>query len=189
MNEEVKEYFDNLAHNWGEDEKYSLVKNELENLNIEKGSKILDLACGTGVISNVLQSISGTKLKAIDLSSKMIEEAKLKNHNPNIDFECVDFYEFGEKDYDYIVCYNAYPHFLDLEKFKEKLYETLKSGGKFIIIHSNTKDEINNHHKNCMKVSRILKDSKTESSYYTDLFRIEKLIENDEMYVIIGEKI
>lgn len=189
---DTREFFNNLASNWSKystDEQIQKAKTLLDKLNIKEGSRVLDLACGTGVISNTLYNYSKRNVIAIDLSDKMIEEAKRLNENSHIKFLNEDFYTYNTIPFDYIVVYNAYPHFLELDRFKQKLFELLEENGKFMICHSLSREALKAHHSGEVStISRDLKEVKEEASFYNDLFDIEYAYEDDNSYIIIGRK-
>lgn len=189
-NKHIESFFDNLAPTWDnaqdrEDLKFALI----DQLELKEGDRVLDLACGTGVVTSKIQSITKTKVTALDISKNMIEIAKSKCQNPEIDFKVGDFYEFNETNYDYIVILNAYPHFLDLDGLKKKLYETLKHQGRVAIIHACGREELNSHHAaHALNVSRMLNSVDEEAKFYSDCFRIIKKEEDNNHYILILEK-
>ena len=189
---DTREFFNKLAPTWSNfttEEQIKKVKTLLDKLDIKEGTRVLDLACGTGVISNTLYDYSKRNVLAIDISDKMIEEAKRLNENSHIKFINQDFYTFNTIPFDYIVIYNAYPHFLELDKFKKKLYDLLDENGEFMICHSLSREALKSHHSGEVStISRDLKEVKEEASFYNDLFDIEYAYEDDESYMIIGRK-
>lgn len=78
----TKEYFNSLADKWDALVKHDIDKIEflLGILRIKKGSYILDVGCGTGVLTEHLLKRVGSegKIFGVDFSEKMIEIAKSK---------------------------------------------------------------------------------------------------------------
>ena len=151
MSKSMSEFFDGLSENWDQNELSSKEQRRefLSFLDIKEGEKVLDLACGTGVITSLLQEKSKCDVIGLDISPKMIEKAKEKEReNPYIHYYVGDFlsYNFNEK-FDHIVVFNAYPHFLDRKAFKNKVLKLLNTNGKLEIIHNISREEIENHHK------------------------------------------
>ena len=187
----VEEYFDKHAENWDSYAQRSAqeLNDLLKDVTIKKGDKVLDLACGTGVITNLLYNKAKTDLYAIDISKKMIEIANKKNTQPNIHFQAIDFLNYKEKDFDAIILFDAYPHFLDVIKFKNHVSKALKRGGFLYIIHDCGRDELNNHHMTFAKdVSRLLLPPLEEAKQYHDNFYIIKAFENNKTYQIYLRK-
>lgn len=188
----VQDYFDSLAPRWDEGEIYPESRREelLSRLGIRPGEKVLDLACGTGIITPLLAKLSGSHVDAIDLSSKMIQKAKEKYAGDSrLSFISGDFldYPFASR-YDWVVVYNAYPHFLDVEAFKRKVLEVLNERGKFAIVHSMSAKELSEHHHNVdPSLFREIPSFKEEAEKYEPEFRILKLEEDDHV-IVVAEK-
>ena len=190
MNEDIRGFFDRVADSY-ESSCDEVATKLLDSLSLEKYPRILDLGCGKGVISEELYKRNKGEVIAIDLSSKMIEHAKEKINNPNITFINADFYEFNdEKKFDAIVCFDAYPHFMDVDGFIKKAGQLLKVGGICAIIHNIGRPTLNEHHsKTAGKVSRLLKTPKEEIIPYLDSFIPLSTFEDDHCYKIVLEKI
>ena len=188
MNKIVKEYFDKVAPNYVSDSS-TLVTDLLDSLNLHNYKRILDLGCGKGVISEELLNRCNGEVVAIDLSSKMIELAKEKINNPKIHFINADYYQFNDDKFDAIICFDAYPHFFDVEAFINKSDELLNENGLLAIIHNIGRSTLNEHHKrNAGKVSRLLKNPKEEVMPFLNKFTPIELFEDDNCYKIILKK-
>lgn len=192
MSLSMKEFFDSLSTSWDEKEQSSLDerRNFLSFLDIKEGEKVLDLACGTGVITPLLLEKSKCQVTAIDLSPKMIEIAKKKYHDsPLMKFISADFYNFNEGKYDWIIVFNAYPHFLNREAFKEKVLELLNENGKLAIIHNlSRKTLIKTHEGKAHPYSRDLESPRDEARFYQDKMNVILSKEDDTSYKLILEK-
>lgn len=192
-NRQIKAFFDGLAEDWDKNDghDYKKISRLLSQIGIKKGDKILDVACGTGVISQQLYARSKEQVVAIDLSKKMIDEAKKKNIDENkVLFMNVDFYEMSMNGFDVIVIFDAYPHFLDLNSLKDSLLYCLKDGGKVCIFHDLGRKMLHDHHKgrDVSLLSRDLKDPFTESEFYSKEFVTLKAIEDESTYFLLMEK-
>ena len=75
-----KDFFNSLAKDW--DARQKLSDDDVFNLvklaNINPGDKVLDVACGTGIIDKHLLKLGAKNVVAIDLSENMIAIAKSK---------------------------------------------------------------------------------------------------------------
>ena len=130
MNEDVRRFFDGLAPSWDQraDDDLSFVASLLKPLEIQEGESILDLGCGTGVITGLLHQMSKAPVLGLDVSPKMIAEAKKKYQGQEgISFEANDFLSWKGGRFDVIVIYNAYPHFVDVSGFVESLKKHLQT--------------------------------------------------------------
>ena len=66
-NKHIESFFNNLAPTWDnsqdrEDFKFALI----DQLGLKEGDRVLDLACGTGIVTSKIQSITKTKVTALD---------------------------------------------------------------------------------------------------------------------------
>ncbi len=190
---EIKEFFDGLADGWNAAEKRS--KKEISDFvetyaGLGKGMKTLDVGCGTGIISDVLFDITNVLVTAIDLSPNMIRIAKVTHDGENIKFSAEDFYSFGGETFDAIVCFNAYPHFLDVEKFAEKAAELLNSGGLLVVLHNMSRTKLSKHHDSVAKnVSRNLLPVEKEADNMKKYFAADRLMDDDDIYLMRLRKI
>lgn len=190
---EVETFFDKCACSWDKNECHSIEEKKylLDKVDIKQNSKILDIACGTGVITRLLHEYSNSVVKGIDISQNMIDIAKKKYQLDSwAIFEKCDFINLKEQNYyDYAIIYNAYPHFLDTDAFAKKLSEVLKKGGKFAILHSLSRYELQRHHSGrAVNVSRTLNAPLIESKVFEPYFDIIEASETEHTFVLIGRK-
>lgn len=189
-NEIVEKYFDNLAGEWDSyqecpaDVKRAL----LEKVGIGEGARVLDVACGTGAITEELHALTGREVLGIDLSGEMIAVAKRKFAGCDwAEFERIDFLDMPEDEvFDDIVIYNAYPHFLDPRALAKKAHVLLKDGGRLAIVHSLGRNILNSHHKqHAMHVSRMIGSPLDEAQSFAPLFTVELAEEDDKHYLLV----
>ena len=185
---ENRNFFNNLSSTWDE---HNTCKIDIvfEVINLKENDVVLDVGCGTGILDKRINYITRSKVVGLDISDKMLEVAKKKNDIDDIIYINQSFYDYNEGGFDKIIIYNAYPHFVLLEEFKEALYRNLKKEGLFLICHSLSRERLNEHHKYLSKdISRDLFDVNKESSFYADLFDIIKAYEDDDCFYILGMK-
>lgn len=104
---------------------------EQNNVNVKTS---LDLACGTGVLCEILHA-KGIDASGMDFSEGMIEIAKQRN--PKIFYEVADMITYRpEKHFDLVTCTgDALNHIMDLKdvaQIFENVYSYLNEGGYFI---------------------------------------------------------
>lgn len=190
-----KEYFNSKAEAWD-----SLVNHDMDKVKkiiafagITDGSHVLDVGTGTGVIIPVLQSYIGNrgKITAIDISDKMIAVAQKKFNDPNVEFVVGDIMEirFKKEQFDYIICYSMFPHFEDQRAAIALLATYLKKDGKLVICHSQSREAINNLHRDL--TGPVQKDRLPTAEILLQYFldsglKESKRIDDEEMFVIIG---
>ena len=102
----------------------------------------MDLACGTGVLCEILQK-SGIKASGMDFSEGMIDIAR--ENNPDIEYEVADMIIYRpEKRFDLVTCTgDALNHIIDLknvEQIFQNVYGYLNEGGYFIFDILNEKE-------------------------------------------------
>jgi len=166
-----KTYFNKIAKDWDEQfytpELAIFLENLLPNFGLEPGQDILDVGTGTGVlIPFLLQAIGPLGfITAIDYSEKMVEICKSKySHLQNVLIELQDVEELNlaSESFDAVTCFGLFPH---LENKKQTLYHikrVLKPGGKFIIAHALSSDEIKYHHSVSSAVAHDVLPEKQE---------------------------
>lgn len=186
-----KEFFNGLAERW--DDMNDVSDERLHELvalcKIKEGDRVLDVACGTGIIDNELIAVGAASVTAIDVSDKMIDIAKSKNTDERIKYLCADFYKLQEGRYDKIVIFNAYPHFTDKSAFVKKLHELLTDDGSFIVLHSSSPASINKHHSGgAKKVSKPLQTAADETHWFRRYFELGEIIDDGTSYMIYGTK-
>lgn len=198
-----KDFFNEVANSWDEMCVHDMKKVEyiLDLIDIKAGSNILDVGTGTGVlIPSLSKRVTMTGcVRAVDVAEQMIEVAQKKNNFENVIFECKDVLEDSEdllvdneSFYDHIICYSMFPHFKDKSEAIEKLSRKLKTGGKFTICHSQSREAINNLHK---KADDIVKeDNLPRVEIIKEYFLKSGLgefveVDNEEMFLVCGCKL
>jgi ubiquinone/menaquinone biosynthesis C-methylase UbiE len=99
-------------------------------LNPQSNERILDLGCGTGDLAHAI-SLSGAHVTGCDLSSEMIEAAKIKY--PSIPFYTADASDFrSEQPFDAVFS-NAALHWMKhADQVVHNIASLLRPGGRFI---------------------------------------------------------
>lgn len=185
MNENIKTFFDSIAVDYTHNES-PLIDDLLDSLFIEKSHRLLDLGCGKGIISSKLAKKSGGEVIGLDISSEMIKYAKESTTNSKVKFINGDFYEFNDSPFDAIICFDAFPHFIDVDGFAKKANELLNKDGLLAILHDIGRPTLNTHHKqHALKVSRVLKEPSEEVKPLLKYFKPIELSESDNYYKII----
>ncbi|NLO89947.1 MAG: class I SAM-dependent methyltransferase [Clostridia bacterium] len=136
--------FDSVAQEydaWYETEMGSLV-HEIEKevifelLKPQKGQRVLDLGCGTGLYSIELAKM-GLKVTGIDISEKMISYARKKSENLGLDIRFIvqDAHSlpFEDDTFDRVVSVTALEFFPEPTRALREAYRVLKPGGRMVI--------------------------------------------------------
>lgn len=99
-----------------------------------QGKSFLDLGCGYGWHCKFAEEQGASRILGIDLSRKMIEEARKRNGSDKIIYRVcgINEYEYPENEWDCIVS-NLVLHYIeDLEPVFQKVFGSLKSEGIFL---------------------------------------------------------
>jgi ubiquinone/menaquinone biosynthesis C-methylase UbiE len=108
-------------------------------MGIQEGLHFLDIGCGTGfAIAEAARKVGGHgQFFGIDLSTKMIEQAKRK-------FDGIGNFTFIESNaesiplesnfFDVIICTNSFHHYYHPQKALGEMYRLLKNSGKVYIL-------------------------------------------------------
>lgn len=99
-----------------------------------RGKAVLDLGCGYGWHCAFAADQGAEQVLGLDLSKKMIEEAKKRNAKKQIEYRVcgIEEYEYPECMWDCVISNLALHYIEDIEKIFQRVHRTLKSGGVFI---------------------------------------------------------
>ncbi|MDE5598609.1 MAG: class I SAM-dependent methyltransferase [Lachnospiraceae bacterium] len=105
-----------------------------DNIKLNPEDKVLDVGCGTGTILKRLNDICHIKGFGIDIEEKMVEQAKLKL--PQMDIQKCDCSNtsFENEMFDSIIACMTFHHFYDQMAFANEMFRILKKGGKLYIV-------------------------------------------------------
>jgi ubiquinone/menaquinone biosynthesis C-methylase UbiE len=117
-----------------------------------EGLSILEPGCGTGRLTQILAHRVGDqgRVVAIDISSKMIELARRRvkvRANVVIQQQALEELPLQEKSFDLIMCHQVFPHLEDKAGNLMRMAWALKFGGRLIIFHLISFEEINDMHR------------------------------------------
>ena len=100
-----------------------------------QGKSVLDLGCGYGWHCRFAAGRGAKRVLGLDLSEKMIAEAKKRNLEPEIEY-CVcgiEEYEYPENTWDCVVSNLALHYIEDIGQVFQKVCRTLTPGGIFLL--------------------------------------------------------
>ena len=188
----VIDFFNKQAADWDaqlirSDEK---IRRILDNAGVRSGSRVLDVACGTGVLIPDYLARNVSHVTAIDIAPEMIRiaEQKFCSFADRVHFLCgdVETADAGT-DYDAIVVYNAFPHFPEPEELIKSLVGHLAIGGKLTIAHGQSRAQIDGHHQgHASKVSVGLMSEHALAGMMRKYLDVTVKISNDRMYQVTG---
>lgn len=185
--QDIISFFDECAPRWDNDlmRNDEVINNILDNSGIGKGVRVLDVACGTGVLfPDYIKR--GAAVTAVDISPEMVKIAKSKF--PDINIICGDVEEtsFAEK-FDVIMVYNAFPHFPNPQRLVERLSTLLVEEGKLSVAHGMSREALLKHHSGKAKeVSLELPEAQKLAKIFEPYFKVDVIISDNEMYQVSG---
>lgn len=187
---EIAAFFDRCAPTWdtGMIRPEAVISAILDNAGVRANADILDVACGTGVLFADYLRRKAASVTAIDLSEQMVQIARQKY--PQVEVLCgdVETAEFS-RTFDVVMVYNAFPHFPEPERLISRLCALLKPGGRLSVAHSMSREKLIAHHSgSASRVSIDLLPAQELAELFARYCHVEKVISNDEMYQVTGQK-
>lgn len=190
--EQVKAYFDGRASGWDERQHPDP---ELIRKILEKGSvkgRVLDVACGTGVLVPFYLKLGVERVVGIDLSPKMIREAEKKfGGEKKASFLVGDAVEAQFKEpFDSVVVFNAWPHFIQPLKALSAFARDLKPGGTLVIAQDKGRKRLNHiHESGAAFVSVPVPPASLLAERMSGWLQVECAEDEEGMYEVAGKKI
>lgn len=189
--DDIRTFFDGLAPGWDRNTHHDerVISALLTLPSCPRGGRVLDVACGTGVLLPYLLALEPEAVHAIDLSPAMVALAAQKHRDPRLTVACADFYTYDRGPFDLITVYSAYPHFFDKAAFARQAAHLLRPGGRLLIAHSQGKDAINARHSGgAAVVSTQLRTPREESVPLAPFFLVDAMVDTTELYLLSGTR-
>ncbi len=185
----IAEFFDAFAPSWDAtmEVREAVIRDILSLSQVSENTRVLDIACGTGVLFPFYDKLGATVVGA-DISEEMVRIAKSKF--PQKEIICVDAesYDF-EKRFDVIMIHNAFPHFSDGDKLIEHLSSFLEKGGRLTVAHSMSEAELESCHSGAAKdVSLSLPSKEKLTAVMRPYLDVDVAISDERMYIVSGVK-
>lgn len=189
--QDIIDFFDRAAERWDAEMIKSdrIIETILSGAGITAGQRILDVACGTGVMIPYYLSQNAAHITAVDISPEMTKIARGKFPQANVEILCGDIetLELPEK-FDAVMVYNAFPHFPDPEGLIATLASLLNPGGTLTIAHGMSRAHIDAHHRGkASKVSLGLMHEDDLAAIMAKHLHVTVKISNDQMYQVTGQ--
>ncbi len=186
----VISFFNKCAALWDEEliRNDSVINSILDIAGVKDNISVLDVACGTGVLFDDYLKRNVLSVDAIDISPEMVKASKIKY--PEINVICGDAEDYCfDKEFDCIVIYNAFPHFINESKLFKNLVSHLKNGGRLTVAHGMSREAILKCHSGkASHISKELPQINTLAEIMSGFVDVDVTISNSEMYVVSGYK-
>ncbi len=145
------EYFDKKAIEWGSkkyigDQQHKVLA-ILSRYNIQPAGIIVDVGCGTGVLSPLL-SPNAKMIISLDSSLEMLRHfCGAKNTAPVLLIQCfAEEIPLPDAFADWVIFYSSFPHISDKIKTLGEAHRILKPEGNLVIFHTVSRIAINQKH-------------------------------------------
>ena len=188
--QEIITFFDRLAPSWDAEPRADRGKINflLDQAGIVAGSRVLDVACGTGVLFPFYLERQVAAVTAVDISPEMVRIASKKAQDPRIRVICADI-EALQPDHqvDCCVIYNAFPHFVEPSQVIGALTQWLVPGGRLTVAHGLSLKELNAHHQGtASRVSRGLLPMPEMQALLGQWLHVDRALSDDAKYLASG---
>lgn len=164
---------------------FQSTKKLVELVNISKGDAVLDVACGTGVVTNEIQKKIGKSgyVVGIDTSSTAIKIAKKWNgKKSNVSFVNTDAEKFHfSKKFDVVTCQYALFFFPNAQKALKNMKNSLKKSGNIGISVHGSKDTVPFFSNIIDSVTRYIPDYVPPGSPDLDRFGTKSALKSEVM--------
>jgi ubiquinone/menaquinone biosynthesis C-methylase UbiE len=143
-NENTKDWFQEWANEYDEtlgkvDRHHEMLDLAVQLSEVQPESQVLDIGCGTGLLSLKFLKMAACNITAIDSSTQMLsifkeKVAKYKLIDRVQCIQCsVEDMKFESNQFDIVAATVALHHVQEKQPVLENIFSVLKSGGKFII--------------------------------------------------------
>jgi len=190
-NNDIIAFFDRWASDWDadmirDDRKIGFI---LDAAHVVPCARVLDVACGTGVLFGDYLARQAAHVTAVDISPEMARIASSKAEGTCIRVLCGDAQTLDlSGPFDCCVIYNAFPHFTNPEALIARIASFLRAGGTLCIAHGMSLDALHRHHERARSVSREMFTAEALSAMMAPYFDIETTVSDDEKFVVAGKK-
>ncbi|MDR0952632.1 MAG: methyltransferase domain-containing protein [Elusimicrobiota bacterium] len=160
-------FFDSIAPKWDEMEnpKYTKrIASHFKKIKVKPDEKILDAACGTGILEPYLKEADTLFL---DISKNMLLELLKKYPAAKTLRSSFESAKLPKNYFNKILFFNSFPHFENKAAVVKKAYKLLKEGGELIIFHSLTRAELAKVHGGSKETK---KDAVPTQSEFKEMF-------------------
>lgn len=146
--DEVRRFFDGLAPTWADNPKpdQARLATILDSLGDLAGSRVLDVACGTGVLAPYLLERGAAHVCGVDLSSGMVESACARNLGEKVEFLVADACTAALPAHDACIVFNAIPHFADPARLFANVARSLSPAGALVVAHDASREQVDGYH-------------------------------------------
>jgi len=189
---EVQAYFDAHASEWDARmvRPQAIIDQILNAAGVTEGCRVLDVACGTGVLFEDYLRRGVTRITGVDLSPQMARIARRKYPQSHVEVLCGDIETVVLPPvFDCCVVYNALPHFPDPARLIARLAQFVVTGGRLCLAHSMGREQLLRHHAGRAEaVSRALPEADVLCAMFAPHFISDTTISLPDRYIAAGSR-
>ena len=188
---DIAAYYDSVASFWDDD--YSDAKAArivAATVSIPRGGAcVLDSGCGSGSMFMDLLEAGACEIEGVDISKGMIQAAQEKfSFDPRIHVLQEDYLEHETPGYDVLMAFNSYQHFLQPNLFLQKARELLRPHGRLTVAFPFDRERMNILSAILPAgLARGLLPADEEIVFWSELFHVDCVCDNESFYMISGE--
>lgn len=103
-------------------------------LPVFKGKRVLDLGCGFGWHCRYALEQGAVYALGIDISEKMLQEARQRNQDPRIDYKCtaIEDFDYTPESFDIVISSLTFHYLESFDDICRKVHRCLTPGGNFV---------------------------------------------------------
>lgn len=185
----VSAYFDKCAPQWDAHlvRDNGKIERILDSAGVERGSVVLDVATGTGVLYPYYARRGVAQVTAVDLSSEMARiAADNARKYPMIRVVAADVTSLAPNgSYTSCVVYNAMPHFDDKERLFAALHAWCAPGGRLTVAHSMGREALQRHHMgHAASVTFAIPDAEELADIMRPWFDPVEIVSEEDIYLV-----
>lgn len=192
-------HFDAIADKWDGWDDLVLLRQRLESglaaFGVGPQESVIDMGCGTGNLTLAILSMLGPagRVRAIDISPKMIEVASAKVHDSRATFHLAsaEHLPFEDASSDRIICFSVWPHLRDQDAVGRELARVLRPGGHLHVWHLASRDTINAIHTDVggpVAGDLLLPASQTAATLKHAGFHVTEVVDDADRYLVSAER-
>ncbi len=198
MNRQVARFFDERAEGWDDcvcPQHAERLAGIVAELDIPRGACIVDIGSGAGVLIPLLREKIGPagRIIAMDLSPAMIRAARSRRAACRpwpLVADALDL-PLRAACADWICCNSVFPHFQDQARAVAELARALRSGGRLLVCHTQSRAAINAFHHEVGGVvggDELPDDAAMRRIIRAAGLRVTRLEDREDRYLMIAEK-
>ena len=190
---EIIDFFNEMAPTWDAHtiRNEAAIQDILDAGGVKAGVRVLDIACGTGVLFPDYLNRNVASVLGCDIAPEMLRIAKENfKAEPSISYLCADAQTFSfSQVFDCIMIHNAFPHFAHPELLFSNLSACLAAGGRLTVAHSMSREAIQNCHAGKPQhVSKPLPTATALAQTMSEFLNVDVVVSDAQKYIVSGTR-